>query len=212
MRRSNACSPGSPSSPAAARTKRPRRSAGRPRTRCSPFSTRVFLDVETRRQDRASGCSRRSESTQRAPRVARRRGGTRDSHAEYLAALADRTDAEVAQGGMTPERLNRIRAELDFPAALALARESGPPVLQLRLALGLAQACEEEGRASEPRAALEDTFRVARLHPRNYERGRSGHSPGRRSARTISTSPRTPQAQRLNSYEDKATNSVSPWL
>jgi hypothetical protein len=88
--------------------------------------------------------------------------GTRDSHAEYFAALADRTDTEVMQGHITPELMKRMEPELDnIRTALALARENGPPELQLRLALGLAQACEDEGRASEPRAALEDALQVA---------------------------------------------------
>jgi predicted ATPase len=88
--------------------------------------------------------------------------GTRDSHAEYFAALADRMDTEVVQGRITPELVKRMGLELDnLRTALALASESGPPELQLRLALGLAQACEEEGRASEPRAALEDALQAA---------------------------------------------------
>jgi predicted ATPase len=88
--------------------------------------------------------------------------GARDGHAEYFAALADRTDAEIAHGHWTPELVNRMGPELDnLRTALALAIESGSPELQLRLALGLAQACANEGRASEPRAALEDALQVA---------------------------------------------------
>ena len=87
---------------------------------------------------------------------------TRNSHAEYFAALADRTDTEIVQGHMTPERLKRMGPELDnLRTALTLASENGPPELQLRLALGLAQACREQGRASEPRVALEEALQVA---------------------------------------------------
>ena len=140
--------------------------------------------------------------------------GTQESHAEYFAALAERTDAEVVQGHITPDLMNRMRPELDNILDRARARERAADRQCCSFGSPWAWRRRARTRVGPPSRAPHSRTPSAshRPHPRTCEHVRSAHSRGRRSTRTISTSPRTPQAPRLNSYEDKTISSVSQWL